>query len=322
MAQHSVRISTPTGILDAVPFLIGANPTESLVALVVDHTRRVALTARFDLPDTLPLFSQTLEYLRGVAQRYDAERVILVAYTDRARLGDHVLLFLGDNWRSSDAGEMTMTISANPDGWALITDTADVEREPYHPGTLVPAELVAAGMAMPHADQEQTRERYSRQPAEADVAALHELMDAQRERAASMTVEQRKHEVAEYVRLWDANQGTLAVCDAAYLVAMMGDNVDVRDAAMLSLTLDNAARQMPLWEYVARHVDGTAALPVLAIWGVAAWLTGSGLAANGVLERMQATPGSADYLMTSLLAEILHNAVPPEIWNGMHATGK
>ena len=142
MTAPTMRVTTPGGLITAVPYILGFRPTESLVAITLKD-RRVGLTSRMDLP--VPA-----EIERAVASLVPPllgdgpEEVILIAYTDTDptalldQMGGAVsatgvsvrdrLVVSQDRWRSIDC---TDPVCCPPEGTPLEGDdeTAAVASE-------------------------------------------------------------------------------------------------------------------------------------------------------------------------------------------------
>ena len=96
--------------------------------------------------------------------------------------------------------------------------------------------------------------------------------------------------------------------------------IDVRDAAWLSISRADAHRHLVLWRQAAALVDGPASLPVLGLLGMAAWIDSQGALANLVVDRARTTEGFEDYTMFGLLEEILGRGMDPACWESLRPT--
>ena len=75
-ATAPTRITSPTDLIAAVPYLLGFTPAESVVVVGLAQ-RRVAVTIRTDIADGQAALTRAM----GVAFR-EVDRILLVAYTE------------------------------------------------------------------------------------------------------------------------------------------------------------------------------------------------------------------------------------------------
>src|SRR5206468_844638 len=85
-----LRLRTAADLLQAVPYLLGYHPTESLVVVMVHGARgRVGATLRCDLPPDEAADAAALAHdVAALASLHVAERTILVVFSERSPTAD------------------------------------------------------------------------------------------------------------------------------------------------------------------------------------------------------------------------------------------
>jgi hypothetical protein len=150
--RPAVRLSSPTELLAAVPYLLGFHPTSSLVVLLMDG-RRVVLTARLDLPtsvEDVPGMHATVDRLVASPCVPGATGVVLVGYGNAEQVDTAV--------RAATAALATVYVAVQEalrvaDGrFYLLTCTepgcCPPDGTPFDPTTsIVAATVTAAGIA-------------------------------------------------------------------------------------------------------------------------------------------------------------------------------
>ena len=113
-----IRITTPTDVLDAVPALLRFYPTESLVGLFLEHTPAgtlLAVTARFDLPDTpADTHAMTAQIVEMLTRHHAAIFVLYTADQDEARTTMQALL------SHLDPAQIRLAVLATLPGWTTV----------------------------------------------------------------------------------------------------------------------------------------------------------------------------------------------------------
>lgn len=141
-----IRISSTADIVDAVPYLVGFQPTDSLVLLVTNDTQ-LTVTARMDLPDTADDVD-TAETLEVIAQRWPDAVVIALTYADDV---DPRVCYA----MSLVAEHLTVDVP----GWITVNPTAGTWRVGSEAGSLDPSSAASLTLAMATGtDPQSTRE--------------------------------------------------------------------------------------------------------------------------------------------------------------------
>lgn len=308
-----LRITSADEVAQILPYLIGFTPEESLVIAVVDH-RKVAVTARVDLAAVqLPGEAETL--LERLWARFPDSDAYLVAYTANQPAGwamlerctDHLpagvasqtLVVDGDRWYGPD-GEVGAADRFGP--VAAEARFYGLQRLPSR------SELVASFASPPDTEElsAQVEIALDSLPQASDTDAVIARMVELIGRNLSAGAEPQN------VRL-DAED--------AIQLAVLAQHGAAREAALLSMTRDDAAGHFALWRGVVNRVPEFGADAPLFLAGMAAWIAGEGAAANVALERTEHVGGNGQFPPARILAELIDQVVPPSAWEGLREDG-
>jgi hypothetical protein len=158
LSEPRLRLREPVDVLAAIPYLIGYQPTDSVVALAM-RGRRLYFTVRDDLPpgDAPPdLVAEAVDEMLDLVLRQRVSGVLFVAYGSEERARP-VLFGLRDTFEDAglavlellraDDGRYGSYICGNPDCCPPSGTPYDVHR------SAVPAEATVAGcVALPDRD--------------------------------------------------------------------------------------------------------------------------------------------------------------------------
>lgn len=294
------RVRSLGELTEIVPYLVGFQPQESLVAMVVDRGR-VTLTARTDLDEqTNP---GSVEHLAGrLRVKFPTAQVFTLAYTDDPAKGWQALQ------RSQEIlGPMTAgTVLVNGDTWYSEGLTGAVRSDGP-----VSAQATVLGMRRA-ADRSELGKTLDSPPVtDAGLAAMERAVANVPPRenvadCAAMVSDLIARNIKEPTRLGPD--------DAAQLAALVGLRPDTRDIALLSITSDSAQQHLQLWSAVLQQVPEDVATPPLILAGMAAWVGGEGAIASLAMERLDARDAS-NYGMAPLLDTLTTNMVRPQEWD-------
>lgn len=310
-----IRISTPTDVLDAVPALLRFYPTDSLVGLFLEHTPAgtlLAVTARFDLPDTLAdSHAMTSQIVEMLTRHHAAVFVLYTADQDDARTTMQALL------RHLDPTHVRLAILATLPGWTTIDPDQPhtinwTNPYPTHTGT------VAAQFAQHGTYARGTRADLADSIATPDAATTEDynLGRSLDPIPAHPTPEQTATLTEDVVR-WIAaylHQPTTVIAEEAAYVAARIRLVQPRDAVFTLVNRDNGSAMAAMWQAVAALTPDDDALPVLACLGLTAWIAGDGALANVALDRARTLGDGAGASLRDLAAELLARQVHPSLW--------
>jgi hypothetical protein len=320
-----LSLRSPDDVIAIVPYLIGFDPEESLVAIGLTG-KTVGFTGRVDLPtDTaeLPDYRYVVEHLAAATAR-NATACILVAYGP-ATIVTAVM----------DLARQAMTASGLPVLEALrVTDDryfsyvcddptcCPAEGKPVAgQGTRVQVAAVFAGMTTrpnradlaasiaPHTGPRRQQMNHAAQK------AAQQLSDELGSIDSSSGTEQthalvRRRGIAAVGRAFAQHRAGQALSDddAATLLILL-HNLTVRDHAMLRTEATDAA----LWTDLTRRASDDLAASAATLLAYAAWLRGDGALANIALDR--ADNADPEYTMAHLLRHALHAGVHPSLFH-------
>lgn len=310
-----IRISTPTDVLDAVPALLRFYPTDSLVGLFLEHTPAgtlLAVTARFDLPDTpADSHAMTSQIVEMLTRHHAAVFVLYTADQDEARTTMQALL------GHLDPTQVRLAVLATLPGWTTIDPDQPhtinwTNPYPTHTGT------VAAQFAQHGTYALGTRDDLADSIAAPDAATTEDynLGRSLDPIPAHPTPEQTATLTKDVVR-WIAaylQQPTTVIAEEAAYVAARISLVQPREAVFTLVNRDNGAAMAAMWQAVAALTPDDDALPVLACLGLTAWITGDGALANVALDRARTLDDGPGASLRDLAAELLLRQVHPSLW--------
>lgn len=313
----AIRISSPPEIIDAIPYLLGFHPHESLV-LVGLHDHRLVVTARVDLADLAgaPLLPTTLAALA----RGGASELVAVVYDDRvASAGSVQLPWTG---LGAELGTAAATLGFEVSDVLLVsqgrwwsyqchdTQCCPADGSPIDIGTSpFSAHATYAGLcALPDRaalvtslDPLPAAERAVLEPliAAAESAAHAAVLSARTERERRAV----KRAIFAAARAAATPGGGAGLSDAEvarFVVALTG--LAVRDAVWMALD-DHRLDGRELWRELARRAPSPYDAAPLFLLGWRSWRCGDGALASIAAERAVASdPGysAADLLLAAL----------------------
>jgi Domain of unknown function (DUF4192) len=327
-----VRVAGLAELLAGLPVLFGFRPTDSLVVICLEEPRgRVGFRLRVDLPPP-DQCGQLARYLVDVLRRNAAGVVLVVACSDEPAVADPAVRALVG--RLPSAG-IEVRDAVRCDGrryWSYVCVDPEccppAGRDYEGAGRLV-AEAVWAGMevlpdraalaarvgAVDPADVERMERATATAAQElADELGDRDLATMQSDRSLLETGMECVTEIVDR-RLVRSDGVTadeeLSDADAARLAVWCSLPI-VRDTVWARIETTDAPAQLRLWSEVARTVVPPYELPVLALAGFSAWLSGDGALAWCAIER--ADEIDPDDRLIDLLRSLLIEAVPPSAW--------
>lgn len=302
-----IQIHEPGEVAQVVPHLIGFQPHESLVVMVLQGGR-VEVTARADFADAhRPGGAEDL--LDRIWNRYPKADAYLMAYTHDQTAGWDLLQRCEDHLPPS-ADRQTMLVDAET--WHTADGrTGLVDRH----GRLA-AEATFLGLPV----LEKRSDLHAQFTSAENTAELRAVADKALE---ALPEPLNRAAVVETVRtliernLTDPSQPNqtgagMSQLDAMQLSALVATTLG-RQVALLSMTRDNAERHLHLWRRVINQTAAEVAQTPLHLAGMAAWITGDGATADIALERAETLPrpGTRPFV---LLDALIEHVVPPDRW--------
>ncbi|PZS36304.1 MAG: DUF4192 domain-containing protein [Pseudonocardiales bacterium] len=334
-AATKLRLSSPGDLVEAVPYLLGFHPVDSLVAVALRGAgRRVVFTMRLDLPalgDAVDP-AEVADLASGVATylaRARAEEAVLVTYGSGVAAGGElpdVALIRGIRGALSRRGiEVTEALHVGAGRWwsHLCSNAAccPPDGTPLVAGSssAVAATATYAGLvARPSREAlEETLEPVGFLAAEGMRRALERAAaDVAARRAEGTGVESvRAESIARLTAAVDgAGVGRTPVLsddEVARLIVALQD-VAVRDACCAWATTDRSDPARRLWtDLVCRSMPPWSSVPLFLV-GWFAYLAGDATLAAMAVDRC--LRGDATYRFALLLREALHRAVDPAVF--------
>jgi hypothetical protein len=319
-----LQVHGPRALLQAVPYLLGFHPADSLVVVGVG-AGTVRVTARLDLDDLV--HPDSLRHTMDVLARSDTESVIAVVYDDAVAVAEPPLPWAALLPQILDAATaagcvlMDMFLVSAGRWWSYACDgpqcCPDAGGSVADPTTAFAASATVAGLSalpsraalaavlQPHDAHE--RERLAPLIATAENGATTATLEARTEafeRAATRAL---------FAAARHADAGGRPVRDAA--AARLGAALTitaVRDSAWIAVDGDRLDGR-PLWADLARRLPSPYDAAALFLYGWCCWRHGDGVSAHVAVERALSSDPSytaADMLQVALARGMDPRAVP------------
>jgi hypothetical protein len=335
LAKPLLRLRSPSDIVEAVPYLLGFQPADSLVVLSLRGERlRLGLTARVDLPPAASAERCAGEFV-GYLKRDNAARAVVVFYPPSDGPSYPSVRPIADAFtkllkRSRIAVADVLCVS---DGrwWSLHCTDDECCRPDGTPVSHGTTSVTAATMAVAgqvvlssRAELEQTiapvggvvAAAMARALPSADIQLADRLMTGERDIVTGETLELFGAIVNSRVTTEPGTGApTLGIDDAARLIVGLED-VHARDEviswfdgtwgeATLDLVSELVRRALPPWD-----------VPALTVFAWISYLQGNGALAGIALERaLAAEPG---YYLAQLLGQALTGALNPDVFRSLY----
>lgn len=319
--MDTLTLNCPEDLLNAVPFLLGFHPKDSVVAVSLrDRGTKVGLTVRFDYPDDD--FEEIARRLAMHLKDDGADKALLVIYRDAPYSKTNAFV---DLIRHECQGQFievpdVLWVSAGH-WWSLICDEdcCKYQELPNFETSPVTAAHVLAGAPLPSEDEEA-------------FAALIDHVETERSRnieeiskrmrdVLAKSVEEETHNRQSFVKR-GANLMDLIyqnwiqehqIVDkdehiASLMVTMM--DVHVRDYAMGMHDDDTVDTAEDFWREMVRLAPEGLVAPVATVLAAVCLERGDGAMTQRALER--AVNDSPGYPMAMLLRQALEAGWGPE----------
>jgi hypothetical protein len=338
MRKPTMRISGPADLLQAVPYLLGFHPTDSLVLLGLDD-RRLVVTARVDLPDLAE--PRVLSQLIDALAHGGARELLAVVYGEGGPVPDISGGRGGASWQLPWAGLVpALDEECEQNGcelgdalyvaggrwWSYLCDGDGCCPRSGTPLPRAPSQFVAeatfAGMvALP---DRASLEAMLDPVAPDRLAAMADLVAAEDRRGVAETVAGRgerairsaKRAIFAAARRADAaaegeTEWVLSDADVARFGSALTQSA-VRDPVWIAVDAGRLDGR-PLWRELARRLPGRHAAAPLFLFGWGSWRACNGalagIAADRAVER-DPRYGAADLLRAALTYGLSPNQVP------------
>jgi hypothetical protein len=339
-----LRLSSPTDLLAAVPYLLGFHPSDSLV-LVGIRDRQVAVVLRVDLPPAPatgppPDPGELIGYLVDVLGRQGPVRLVLVGYGPAGRVDPFVTevraafaacdLPVLDALRVADGRYWSLTRrepSGAGEGVPFAVGTSPVAADATLAGlvALPDREALARRVAPVDGERRVAMERATHRAevrwgtllsGTTDLAEVHERILAEGLTAVRGAVARYQPPATPGPpeptdQPTDEPTDELSDEEVAWLGLVLGVT-RVRDEAWgLAETGDRHAHRA-LWTEVVRRAESRYLAAPAALLAFVAWRDGDGPFATVALDL--ALAADADYSMAHLIGHALATGMPPNWW--------
>jgi len=324
----SLRIGDPASLLALVPYLLGFQPSASLVLVALGEGGRVALSARVDLPVDLPdaglrSLREAAAQLGRAASRSGGRSAVQVLYlpvgpAPADARWQRVAATLTGGVSGAGLRSLDVLAVAGRRWWSLVCHTAGCcpsEGTPMPEVGTSAAEVaaVAAGLV-----NRGSRDDVVRLLAPGDQRRRAEVSDQLARLAPSrISGVQAGADLAVVDAALRDERAPLSTSNAANLILAV-DNIRVRDAVVVRTPGPDADRAVRLWIELVQLAPTDRLAPVATLLAAAAYQTGDGALAGLALDR--ALAADPDYYLASLLMASLSAGVPPQqLFDGLAA---
>jgi hypothetical protein len=316
-----VKLSNPAEIVQAIPQLLGYQPTDSIVMVCLrGGRRRFGLTLRCDLELAASAPVELVDDLALRSRHEGARGVIVVVYGDRLPMAGEDLPYrdLADLMEAKSRFPLAeMVYTARDRCWSYLCDAAGccppegVRLDPRSPALArLAAERVAEGQAVLPDRAALTR----------SVAADGECLEERRAAVAGqigdaedLPIDVRCRRVRELSRtlvdrLADP-RGVISDAEAFELAGLMWQVIGRDEVLALGADPDRLVVLLRVFRQVVRRVPPPFDAPVCTMLAWFAYADGDGTLANIALERaLETDPG---YSLAQLIRDGLTRQVPP-----------
>ncbi len=337
-----LKLHHPSDVLAAVPFVLGFEPANSLVAISLRGRRqRVGLVMRADYPSTevLDMFQQAATDMVAHLTRDEARAVLLIAYppseipVGSGRPGDRALEIL--EIAALDAGIVVREVLLVMAGrwWSL--HCRDETCCPSAGTALIPlidsriaAEVVVRGGPMPFANEAGLAASIAHHDslvtqclAQSIEARAQELLSSDSTHDAVQIRSDQRKQLDRLFDLWCASNShpQILLSEPSLLadvvIALQG--VLVRDYALGIHTRTTLESALGLWRWLLTLAPEGTVAPVACLAAATAYESGNGALAQRALDR--ALTDSPDYSLAHLLRRVFLAGFPPETFAQMRA---
>ena len=302
-----IRVRSFGDVADVIPYVLGFEPTESVVVMLTDPvTGAAGVTARVDLADAARP-GQIEDLLDSLWSQHPNSAGLIVAYTSHHTDG-------WDLTHRAIAYQPRIITQGVVDGDTWYTPDGDTGRRDRYSRVATAATYAGLTRASSRADLEAALASPPDSPEL--IERLDQVIDTLP--AANQTGQLATTTKQLIDRTLTAD--TLSERDALTLAALVHHPV-ARDTALLTMTRDDSGAHARLWRKVIQQAPESVTVPPLFLAGMAAWMTGDGATANICHDQaVRLTPPGMPSAVT-ILAALNEAVVPPTAWAELRADG-
>jgi len=325
-----LHLRTVTDFVEAIPYLLGFHPTESLVVVMLHGPNdRIGVTLRYDLPEICGAPAMARD-VAAHASLHGADRAVVVVFAEHRPRADEVAEWPLVGQVSAALHQVGVSVAdslyVSGGSWRSYLCNDPVccpsEGRPLPaPGTLSDLAVAAADaglVALPDRDALQARLEPAEGSARASMERALAAAEAAFVRAAASggipawraAMQARIERALTCTLAADDGRGLSALTDeeAAEILVALSD-VAVRDTWWLRAEDGGSSDALALWSgLVQRAVPPYDAAPLFLL-GWTAWRHGDGALARMAAER--ALSSDPDYQAASLLLDAMDLSVDP-----------
>lgn len=307
-APLTLTARCPEDLLALVPIVLGFVPTDSVVMLTFGAEH--AFHARVDLPDAAEAVDEVVGLLLEPARTHRVRQVVFVAYTGSDGVGRRIGRALDRAFTRAGLRVVEM-LRADDERWFPLVGRRpgvpewgvpyDVGHHPFRAQAVVDGRVTLGSRAELAATVA---------PEPEQVSAVAALLTADWSPGSQGILTEGRW-VRDLVERHVAAATVPSDAEVARLVQGLRE-LGVRDAAWALITRGSARPQLDFWADLCRRTPSQLRPAPAALLGWAAWQAGHGALAWCAVDLcVEADP---DYAMTTYLAAMLENAVPPSAW--------
>lgn len=306
MFKPRIQVEDSGELIALLPYLIGFRPEESLVVMVFDD-RRLGVVVRHDLGDTRATDDARIHALIAQCR---APAVLLVGVGSDPQLVHDALA--GAEQCFGPELLIDSLVSDGQHWWSRVHGNRCGAGEPIPLSPAGVATAIAAGCA--HLSSRGELASTVAGPSAENVPRLDDEFASRQDDWARVGIEDRMQVIRELV-MSAVGSGRAGHESDLIDLAVLAQDVAVRDQAWMLLDRESAREHVRLWTEVIAISPPDFATPVLCLLGMAAWLSG-----NGALQSCCVARGvtlDPQYSMLHLLQDLTMRAVPPDLWDDM-----
>lgn len=313
-----LRAAGPADLLALGPYLLGFEPTESVVVVAIHEGASVG-AARCDLRHVELVPEVAAQIWAQLNRHTPGAHAVVMGYGEDCERVAAALQTAATTIEASVGSLMVDTVCLT-DGhrWWTLTDEWEFDPaagQPYDP--CPPAVLQAVTEGVSVSGTRDDLERTVKGPSRKDGRAFASHLRRQERELVALSGEDT---IAMMELLFRGMEAPALMSDEeqARLVVLV-QQIEFRDEAWLTQTRASAEQHQVLWHHLVTRTPDHWAVPLLALLGFSAWLAGHGALANIACQRTLELDSS--YRMAHLLDTILANGAHPRLWESMPAIG-
>lgn len=307
-------VTSPSDLLTAVPFLIGYQPSDSIVLMALKE-ESISLAIRIDFPDTL-----RLDDARALAAKFEGcDGALLVSYIPESCTdAESVIRPLSEVFESLDI-PLRESIIVVGERWRSLVcgdpSCCPIEGSPLPTlhDSRVAVEEVSRGKPMPFNSLAEMSQTLSTRLDPEIVELIGEISPINYEGDPLPGQREGANAVVDFLHDFEVDR----ICRDKRLVALILvrlKDLQVRDYA-LGVMNSESDFYFDAWKWlVTKAPEGFIAAPATLL-AVAAYERGNGAMANLALER--AERDQPNYSMVKLLRQVFRGGKPPSIFSDL-----